>query len=368
MKASLLLVDDDPLFLHATVALMRVAHPDWSLRTANNGLEALEALEEDTYDAVISDINMPLMGGVELIAELREMAPQIPVILMSSEPSEEIRIKLERETNLTVFTKPLVMDELAAAIDTILTRGVHGEIKGVSLQGYLQLIAYERRSMVLNLETETSPGIQSNGLLFLQGGDVIDAKFGPDSGRVAALKLLATHPTRIEILRGHRLRDRVIHDRLDALLFESLRQADKDACATVVEDFVYDANDLSIIADDPVMIPEQFPSEVTMKLDTAEQLLKAPGIRSAHVIAIATGEVIFANAAPRQTIERNQYLVQLGQALAPELGFDRMTSMTIVGKTKTLLYRCGAQVDVGVETDPQVDAAALMRSIETLGV
>lgn len=53
--------------------------------TANNGVEALERLEENSdIDAVITDINMPYMNGLEMIKNMKERGLDIPIIVMSA--------------------------------------------------------------------------------------------------------------------------------------------------------------------------------------------------------------------------------------------------------------------------------------------
>lgn len=58
--------------------------------TANNGVEALERLEENSdIDAVITDINMPYMNGLEMIQNMKERGLDIPIIVMSAHTETE---------------------------------------------------------------------------------------------------------------------------------------------------------------------------------------------------------------------------------------------------------------------------------------
>ncbi|QKJ21997.1 response regulator [Poseidonibacter lekithochrous] len=58
--------------------------------TANNGVEALERLEENSdIDAVITDINMPYMNGLEMIKNMKERGLDIPIIVMSAHTETE---------------------------------------------------------------------------------------------------------------------------------------------------------------------------------------------------------------------------------------------------------------------------------------
>ncbi|KAB7885066.1 response regulator [Poseidonibacter ostreae] len=58
--------------------------------TANNGLEALDILKNNPdIDAIITDINMPLMNGLDMIENIREQNIQIPIIIMSAHTESE---------------------------------------------------------------------------------------------------------------------------------------------------------------------------------------------------------------------------------------------------------------------------------------
>ncbi|WP_108061969.1 response regulator [Poseidonibacter lekithochrous] len=58
--------------------------------TANNGVEALERLEENSdIDAVITDINMPYMNGLEMIKNMKERGLDIPIIVMAAHTETE---------------------------------------------------------------------------------------------------------------------------------------------------------------------------------------------------------------------------------------------------------------------------------------
>ena len=73
MKLKVLLVDDEPFILQGLTVLV-----DWEesgyriVKTAANGMEALEYLMENQVDLIIADIRMPVMTGLELLQQIRE--------------------------------------------------------------------------------------------------------------------------------------------------------------------------------------------------------------------------------------------------------------------------------------------------------
>ena len=83
MKPRILIVDDDA----ATLASLSRAFAleGYTALTASSAARALERLEDEPVDAILSDVVMPEMDGLELLARLRERAPEVPVILMSGQ-------------------------------------------------------------------------------------------------------------------------------------------------------------------------------------------------------------------------------------------------------------------------------------------
>ncbi|MDR7667101.1 response regulator [Methanosarcina sp. Z-7115] len=87
-----LLVDDDPLFLELSKAFLEVFH-DIISDTVDSAREALLKLEEDSYDVVVSDYDMPFMDGITLLRTIRDKRIDIPFILFTGVGKEEIMDK-----------------------------------------------------------------------------------------------------------------------------------------------------------------------------------------------------------------------------------------------------------------------------------
>ncbi|MHB8829322.1 MAG: response regulator [Syntrophales bacterium] len=95
---------------------------------AGNGKEALAILADEWVDVIISDINMPEMNGLEMLAQLKkdELYKQIPVIMISTEGSEE-RIKEAFALGAGGFIKkPFVPEVLKQKLHEIIGVGNDG--------------------------------------------------------------------------------------------------------------------------------------------------------------------------------------------------------------------------------------------------
>jgi CheY-like chemotaxis protein len=80
-KLSVLLVDDNFLILKAYTALLQSV--GYTVQTAGNGVEALQSLREHIPDLIVSDLDMPVMSGFELLSIVRRRFPTVQVVAMS---------------------------------------------------------------------------------------------------------------------------------------------------------------------------------------------------------------------------------------------------------------------------------------------
>jgi DNA-binding NtrC family response regulator len=110
VKPKILIVDDDPGTL---ASLSRAfALEGYTTLTASSAARALERLDEEPVDAILSDVVMPEMDGLQFLAAAREKAPQVPVILMSGQASLETAVKATRLGALDFVEKPVGLDRL----------------------------------------------------------------------------------------------------------------------------------------------------------------------------------------------------------------------------------------------------------------
>jgi CheY-like chemotaxis protein len=102
----ILLVDDEPSILRVTA--MVLDKQNYRVLCATNGSEALAvfALQMDSVKAVLTDIMLPSMDGIELIRAIKEMKPEM-VFIASTGRSEQLRLRELQELGVTnLLTKP----------------------------------------------------------------------------------------------------------------------------------------------------------------------------------------------------------------------------------------------------------------------
>lgn len=80
-SATLLIIDDDDVVRASLAAYLEDS--SFSVLQANNGLQGLQVFEQQQPDLVICDLRMPQVGGLDLIRQVTELSPDIPVIVLS---------------------------------------------------------------------------------------------------------------------------------------------------------------------------------------------------------------------------------------------------------------------------------------------
>jgi DNA-binding NtrC family response regulator len=105
-----LIVDDD----QGTLASLSRAFAleGYTAITSSSAARALERLQEEPVDAILSDVVMPEMDGLQFLEKVKEKAPEVPVILMSGQATVETAMKATRLGALDFVEKPVGLDRL----------------------------------------------------------------------------------------------------------------------------------------------------------------------------------------------------------------------------------------------------------------
>ncbi len=121
MSKSVLIVDDEQVLRESMASLLE--DEGYEVLQAENGKVAHEILLERTIDIVLSDIRMPEMDGMDLLAHLRQLAPQTPIIMMTAYGTVENAVSALRTGAWDYLLKPVQFDDLLLKIQRALEFG-----------------------------------------------------------------------------------------------------------------------------------------------------------------------------------------------------------------------------------------------------
>jgi len=117
----ILLVDDDPALLEALPEALRLRLDGIEIDTSETASDALERLRATDYDAIVSDIKMPGMDGLALLAEAAEIRPGTPVLLITGHGEHDLAVQALRGGAYDFVQKPIDRDHFVASLE----RAVH---------------------------------------------------------------------------------------------------------------------------------------------------------------------------------------------------------------------------------------------------
>jgi CheY-like chemotaxis protein len=116
-----ILVVDDSLMDRTLAGKLLEKHSGWTVAHAEHGRAALAALERETFDLVLTDLQMPEMNGLELVSAVRAQHAYVPVILMTAHGSEEIAMHALQRGAASYVPKQNLARDLVETAENVLT-------------------------------------------------------------------------------------------------------------------------------------------------------------------------------------------------------------------------------------------------------
>jgi putative nucleotidyltransferase with HDIG domain len=135
--AQLLLVDDDHTFIAALKRSLALRLPSWEIQVAHNGIEALGYLERARFDAVVSDLDMPIMSGEDMLAKMAVSHPEVGRIALSGNFRRCLALALQGRVH-QVLEKPCAPEVLAETV--VRVSAVRAELGSEQINNMLRKI------------------------------------------------------------------------------------------------------------------------------------------------------------------------------------------------------------------------------------
>jgi two-component system chemotaxis response regulator CheY len=119
--AEILVVDDSKVMREMVIACLR-AQSGWSFTQAASGLEAIERLSLRPFDAVVLDLNMPDIGGIEVLEFVRaqDQLRSLPILVVTSRGDPTSRERAMSAGASRYLTKPFDPAIIAAEVESLL--------------------------------------------------------------------------------------------------------------------------------------------------------------------------------------------------------------------------------------------------------
>jgi DNA-binding NtrC family response regulator len=114
-KPRVLIVDDEERFRTTLGKLLGTK--GIAVKTLGSAREALQELETEAYDVILLDVKMPEMNGVEALAAIKKMNPNLEVIILTGHASVDVAVDIMRLGGYEYLLKPCPLEELLDKIE-----------------------------------------------------------------------------------------------------------------------------------------------------------------------------------------------------------------------------------------------------------
>jgi diguanylate cyclase (GGDEF)-like protein len=170
----ILLVDDDPAIIEILSGLM--THFGYVSDTARNGKDAVEKLQEHSYQIVLTDMMMPGMSGMDLLKHISSHYPQTKVMVLTGYDRSFSYTDVIKAGASDFISKPFNTDELEAKINRLAREiGLVQQLERLSILDSLTDL-YNRRYFDTKIEEEARRAYRQNHNLYLAVIDVDNLK------------------------------------------------------------------------------------------------------------------------------------------------------------------------------------------------
>ena len=224
---NVLIVDDEETLLLIIESRFEDYKDQFKVHTAANGKEAIQALESNVIDFVVTDLNMPILDGIELLAYMSTKFPTIPAIAMTAFSTPQVEAKLKKMGTLRILDKPINLDMLAHTVLKGLARSHQGgNLTCIAVSNFIQLINMEEKTCVVEVHSEE----KRRGFLYFNQGELYDAMLDDLVGEPACYEMVAWDNAQL-YLKDHPMKKarKRINQGVMSLVLEGLRLKDEAA-------------------------------------------------------------------------------------------------------------------------------------------
>lgn len=148
-KTKLLIIDDEDIVLKSCLRILK--NEDYAIDTAYSGEEGLKKTDEKEYDIVITDLKMPGIGGMEVLATLRRNKPDLTVIIFTGYATVENAREALKMGAFDYIPKPFTNEELRSVVENAVK--ARAESSNAKMLDLMAIVSHEMKSPVSAVHT-----------------------------------------------------------------------------------------------------------------------------------------------------------------------------------------------------------------------
>jgi CheY-like chemotaxis protein len=225
MVRNILIVDDDQIWLRVLEKKLEKYRKDFEVVLAGDGEQAMEVLQSKSISLVVTDMQMPNMDGLTLLAHMSESYPDIPVMVVTAYSTPKLKRAVLERGGAGYIEKPFVVEDLARKIIGMLKKQSEGGIlQTIPLEMFIQLIEMEQKTCTIRVFNKSTA---QQGVLFFREGDLMDARLAGRKGLPAAYAIFSWLEVALTIQDTCPVEKKRIDKDLQAILMDAMRIRDE---------------------------------------------------------------------------------------------------------------------------------------------
>ena len=263
-----LIVDDEEDMLWMLQRNLDSTIPNIETFAAQSGIEALDILNGNEINLLITDINMPGMSGLDLLTEVSSKWPETKVIIMTAYPSNAFENKARKEGALQFVEKPFDIKDMRRIVEEALQTNNNAGSRtgdGIDLVDIIQFNGLAKTTSALKINAG-----QAEGMIYFREGKVVHAQFGEVTGEEAFFKIIETEDAELQNIDGMEAPRVSMEATVESLMLAAAVQKDEEehasGMAALTDDLSTEVND----ADEPLSTPaEEFAETVSDEIENS---------------------------------------------------------------------------------------------------
>ena len=224
---TVLLVEDEAPLREAFADGLRQA--GYGVRTAGDGLRAIEVLGRGGVELVVTDLCMPGVDGFSLLEHLGRHHPELPIIALTGYSFPDAGTFVAHLGARMLLEKPIPVAELTGAVERLLASGGEdSHVQGFTLPSFLQLLELDKKTCRVVVE---AGGGRTGQITFERGQLIHAATVSGREGDPAVGEMFGWREPRLRVSTALQTPPRNVHTSLATLLMESARTLDEASAA-----------------------------------------------------------------------------------------------------------------------------------------
>jgi CheY-like chemotaxis protein len=230
VRQKILLLDDDQQMLDLYQELLKQLPSKPEVHVSNSGARAIAMLESEPFNLLITDLRMPRMDGLQVLAIVRRKFPHLRIIVLTGVLDEEYRSRAYAQGVELFCHKPTNSEEIKLfqdCVESLLDRETRndGGFRGMQSKSLVDLIQLECLSHSSSVLRVTHGAL--HGKIWVQNGEITDAATAHLTGEDAFKEIVSWKSGNFEILPADPGHVRTITNSYQGLLLDSAQALDE---------------------------------------------------------------------------------------------------------------------------------------------